>query len=77
MSDEHQEKMSTEFSKLFSGVEKQAKKIYDTGKSEAKKKLDETSGYQELRDEILTLKSEINALKHEVEKLKCQRDGQQ
>ena len=76
MSDEHQENVSAEFGKLFSGVEKQAKKIYDAGKSEAKKKLDETSGYQELKGEILILKSEISALKREVERLKGQRGGQ-
>mgnify|MGYP001988349823 CR=1 FL=1 len=75
MKDEHHEKMSAEFGKLFSGVEKQAKNIYDAGKSETKKKLDETSGYQELKDEIVTLKYEINELKHEMEKLKGQRDG--
>ena len=77
MKDEHHEKMSTEFNKLFSDVGKQAKKIYNVGKSEAKKKFNETSGYLELKDEILTLKSEINELKHEVEKLKGQGGGPQ
>ena len=68
MKDEHHQKMSAEFGRLFSGVEKQAENIYDAGKSETKRKLDETSGYQQLKDEI-------NELKHEVEKLKGQRDG--
>ena len=76
MGDEHDKSVGEEFGKLFSGVEKQAKKIYVAGKSEAKKKLDETSGYQELKDEIVTLKFEIDELKREVEKLKGQNGGQ-